>query len=224
MKPAEGQRAPRRYSVRFLVSHAGGSSYHPRVDKNRIEAFSDGVLAIIITIMVLNLTVPTTPELSELKSRLPVFLTYALSYLYVGIYWNNHHHLLKAARRATAGMMWANLHLLFWLSLFPFMTGWMGENHFTPVPTAIYGAVLLMAGIAYYILQAVIIADQGPDSRLAESIGRDWKGKASPVLYAAGIAIAFWHAWISSFVYAGVALMWLVPDRRLERAMEESGD
>ena len=193
--------------------------YHRRVEKNRIEAFSDGVLAIIITIMVLNLTVPGTANLSELKSRLPVFLTYALSYLYVGIYWNNHHHLLKAARRATSALMWANLHLLFWLSLFPFMTGWMGENHFQPAPTAVYGAVLLLAAIAYFILQRVIVRDHGPDSKLAQVIGRDWKGKLSLALYVAGIALAFSHPWISSGIYIAVALIWLVPDRRIERIL-----
>lgn len=192
------------------------------MEKNRIEAFSDGVLAIIITIMVLDLKVPPSAELSALKPLLPVFLTYALSFVYVGIYWNNHHHLLKAARRATGAMMWANLHLLFWLSLFPFMTGWMGENHFTTMPTAIYGAVLLLAAIAYYILQTVIVLDQGRDSKLAREIGGDWKGKASPILYAFGIATAFWHPWISSCVYAGVALMWLTPDRRLERVIDEA--
>jgi uncharacterized membrane protein len=191
------------------------------VEKNRIEAFSDGVIAIIITIMVLNLTVPETAAISELKSRLPIFLTYALSYLYVGIYWNNHHHLLKAARRATAAVMWANLHLLFWLSLFPFMTGWMGENHFAAAPTAIYGVVLFMAGTAYYILQRIIIADHGHDSKMARAIGNDWKGKLSIILYAAGVGIAFWEAWISSVIYTVVALLWLIPDKRLERAMDE---
>jgi uncharacterized membrane protein len=192
------------------------------VDKNRIEAFSDGVIAIIITIMVLNLTVPATADISELKSRLPIFLTYALSYVFVGIYWNNHHHLLKAARRATGTVMWANLHLLFWLSLFPFMTGWMGENHFAAAPTAVYGFVLLMAAIAYAILQSIIVADHEHDSRLASELGKDWKGKLSIVLYAAGMGIAFWHAWISSGLYTLVALLWLIPDRRLERVIRES--
>jgi len=198
--------------------------YHRPVEKNRIEAFSDGVIAIIITIMVLNLTVPATAEISELKSRLPIFLTYALSYLYVGIYWNNHHHLLKAARRATGAVMWANLHLLFWLSLFPFMTGWMGENHFAAAPTAVYGFVLLMAAIAYYILQCIIVADHKHDSRLASELGKDWKGKLSIALYTAGIGIAFWYASISSGIYMLVALLWLIPDKRLERAIHEPGD
>jgi uncharacterized membrane protein len=190
------------------------------VEKNRIEAFSDGVIAIIITIMVLNLTVPSTAGISELKSRLPIFLTYALSYLYVGIYWNNHHHLLKAARRATSALMWANLHLLFWLSLFPFMTGWMGENHFAAAPVAVYGFVLFMAATAYFILQSLIVADQGTDSKLARELGKDWKGKLSIVLYAAGIGIAFWHAWVSTGIYTLVALLWLIPDKRLERVID----
>ena len=200
------------------------SNYHFRVEKNRIEAFSDGVIAIIITIMVLDLKVPQAPDLSALKPVLPVFLTYALSYLYVGIYWNNHHHLLKAARRATSAVMWANLHLLFWLSLFPFVTGWAGENHFTPMPTAVYGAVLLLAAIAYYILQNIIVADHGRDSKLRREIGEDWKGKISIVLYVAGMALAFWHAWISSCIYTLVALIWLIPDRRLERVIHEVRD
>ncbi len=191
------------------------------MEKNRIESFSDGVLAVIITIMVLNLQVPTSTDLSALKSVLPVFLTYVLSFVYVAIYWNNHHHLIKAARRATGGMMWANMHLLFWLSLFPFMTGWMGENHFTPTPTALYGTVLFLAAVAYFILQGVIVADHGHDSKLAKQLGKDWKGKWSLVLYASGIAMAFWHPWISSWIYAVVALLWLIPDRRLEKVIHE---
>jgi uncharacterized membrane protein len=191
------------------------------VEKNRIESFSDGVLAVIITIMVLNLSVPDTANLSELKSRLPIFLTYVLSFVYVAIYWNNHHHLIKAARRATSGMMWANMHLLFWLSLFPFMTGWMGENHFTSTPTALYGTVLFLAAVAYFILQGLIVADHGRDSKIAKQLGKDWKGKWSLVLYASGVALAFWHPWISSWIYAAVALLWLIPDRRLERVIHE---
>jgi uncharacterized membrane protein len=195
---------------------------YPRaVEKNRIEAFSDGVIAIIITIMVLNLVVPKGADVAALKPLVPVFLTYVLSFLYVAIYWNNHHHLIKSARRATSGMMWANLHLLFWLSLFPFMTGWMGQNHFTTLPTAIYGAVLLLAALAYYILQSIIVADQGRDSKLAKAIGKDWKGKASPLLYAAGIAMAFWQPWVSSAIYILVALLWLIPDKRLEQVIDE---
>jgi uncharacterized membrane protein len=190
------------------------------MEKNRIEAFSDGVLAIIITIMVLDLKVPSSPAVSALKPLLPVFLTYALSFINLGIYWNNHHHLLKAARRVTGGMMWANLHLLFWLSLFPFVTGWMGENHFTTAPTAIYGAVLLLAGLAYYFLQSIVLAQHDCDSKLAKAIGRDWKGKLSPVLYAAGIGLAFVRPWFSCILYFGVALMWFIPDRRIERAVD----
>jgi uncharacterized membrane protein len=192
------------------------------MEKNRLEAFSDGVLAIIITVMVLEMRVPHGADFAALKPVLPVFLTYLLSYIYVGIYWNNHHHLLKAVRRVTAGMMWANLHLLFWLSLFPFVTGWAGENNFTVLPTALYGAVMLFAAIAYYILQSVIIAEQGCDSKLAASIGRDFKGKLSPVLYAIAIAASFYRPWISGCIYVLVALIWFVPDRRIERVVEDS--
>ena len=192
------------------------------MEKNRLEAFSDGVLAIIITIMVLDLKVPAGSDITVLKPLLPVFLTYALSFIYLGIYWNNHHHLLKAVHKVNGAMMWANLHLLFWLSLFPFVTGWMGENHFTPAPTALYGAVLFLAAIAYYILQSIIIAAQGCDSRLAAAIGRDIKGKLSPVLYALAIVAAVFRPWISCCIYAFVSLMWLVPDRRIARVVDES--
>jgi uncharacterized membrane protein len=191
------------------------------MEKNRLEAFSDGVLAIIITIMVLELRVPSGSDIAVLKPLLPVFLTYALSFVYLGIYWNNHHHLLKAAGRVNGAMMWANLHLLFWLSLFPFVTGWMGENHFTTIPTAVYGTVLLLAAIAYYILQSVIIAGHGCDSKLAAVIGRDFKGKLSPVLYAFAVAAAFFRPWISCALYVLVALLWLIPDRRIERLLAE---
>ncbi len=190
------------------------------MEKNRLEAFSDGVLAIIITVMVLEMKVPQGMNLGALKPVLPVFLTYVLSYLYVGIYWNNHHHLVKAARRVNAAMMWANLHLLFWLSLFPFVTGWMGENHFAPVPTALYGAVMLCAAMAYYLLQRVIVAEDGGGSKLAASLGRDLKGKVSPVLYAIAIAAAFAAPWVAEGIYVAVALLWLVPDRRIERVIE----
>jgi uncharacterized membrane protein len=193
------------------------------MEKNRLEAFSDGVLAIIITVMVLELRVPQGPGAADpaaLQPLLPVFLTYVLSFIYLGIYWNNHHHLVKAAHKVSAAMMWANLHLLFWLSLFPFVTGWMGENHFTTAPTALYGGVMLMAAIAYFMLQHVIVAQHGRDSKLAVSIGRDVKGKLSPMLYAAAIATAFFRPWISCCLYVLVALMWLVPDRRIERALE----
>jgi uncharacterized membrane protein len=193
------------------------------MEKNRLEAFSDGVLAIIITVMVLELKVPHSSDLAALEPLLPIFLTYVLSFIYLGIYWNNHHHLLKAAGKVTGGIMWADLHLLFWLSLFPFVTGWMGENHFTPAPTALYGAVMLLAAIAYYILQCVIIAGHGCDSKLAASLGRDLKGKLSPVLYAIAIAAAFFRPWIAGGIYVIVALLWLIPDRRIARVVDESG-
>jgi uncharacterized membrane protein len=188
--------------------------------KTRVEAFSDGVIAIIITIMVLELKPkPDTAELAGLKSLLPVFLSYVLSFLYVGIYWNNHHHMFHSTRHVTGGILWANLHLLFWLSLFPFTTAWVGENHHAPMPTAVYGFVLLMAAVAYYILQRAIIAQQGRDSLLAAAVGKDWKGKLSPVLYLAAIPLAFVSSWISDGLFIFVALMWLVPDRRIERVL-----
>ena len=189
------------------------------MEKNRLEAFSDGVLAIIITIMVLELKVPHGSDLAALKPLLPVLLTYLLSFIYLGIYWNNHHHLLKAAHKVNGAMMWANLHLLFWLPLFPFVTGWMGENHFMPVPTALYGAVLFLAAVAYFILQNIIIAAQGCDSKLAAAIGRDFKGKLSPVLYAIAIPLSFFRPWMAGCIYVFVALLWLVPDRRIERVL-----
>jgi uncharacterized membrane protein len=173
--------------------------------------------------MVLELKVPHGAEVATLKPLLPVFLTYVLSFVYIGIYWNNHHHLLKAAHKVTGAIMWANLHLLFWLSLFPFVTGWMGENHFTTVPTALYGTVMLLAAIAYYILQSLIIADHGCDSKLAASMGRDLKGKISPILYATAIVASFFRPWVSGSIYVIVALLWLVPDRRIARAVDESG-
>jgi uncharacterized membrane protein len=189
------------------------------VQKNRLEAFSDGVIAIIITIMVLELKVPHGTDLATLKPLLPVFLSYILSFIYVGIYWNNHHHLLHAAHKVSGGILWANLHLLFWLSLFPFATGWMGENHFTATPTATYGGVLLMAAIAYYILQCTIIAREGRTSALAQAVGRDWKGKVSPVLYLTAIGLSFVQPWMASAVYVLVALLWFVPDRRIEQTL-----
>lgn len=191
------------------------------MEKNRLEAFSDGVLAIIITIMVLELKVPHGSDLETLKPKLPVFLSYVLSFIYVGIYWNNHHHMLHSTKRVSGGILWANLHLLFWLSLFPFTTGWMGENHVAPTPTAVYGFVLLMAAIAYYILQRAIIAHQGPNSLLAAAVGSDWKGKLSPVLYLAAIPLAFVNPWIASGIYIFVALVWLIPDRRIERVLAQ---
>ena len=185
--------------------------------KGRLEAFSDGVMAVIITIMVLELKVPHGGELSALTPLVPVFLVYVLSFVFLGIYWSNHHHLLHATERVTGGVLWANLHLLFWLSLTPFVTGWMGENHFASVPTAMYGAVQLCAAIAYYILQTTIIRAQGPHSTLANAVGNDLKGKISPVLYAVAIPLAFVNERISDVLYVLVALIWLVPDRRIER-------
>jgi uncharacterized membrane protein len=185
--------------------------------KTRLEAFSDGVLAVIITIMVLEMKVPHGEDLAALAPLLPVFLSYVLSFIYVGIYWNNHHHMLHLVQHVKGGMLWANLHLLFWLSLVPFVTGWMGENHFAAVPTALYGAVMLMAAIAYWLLQQCIVATQGPDSPLAHAIGRDLKGKLSPLAYLVAIPGAFVSPWISGALYAAVALMWLVPDRRIEK-------
>jgi uncharacterized membrane protein len=187
--------------------------------KNRLEAFSDGVLAIIITIMVLELKVPHGETLDALLPLLPVFLSYVLSFVYIGIYWNNHHHMLHAATRVSGPMLWANLHLLFWLSLFPFATGWMGENHFAAMPSALYGLVLLMAAIAYWLLEQAIIASEGSASVLKRAVGRDWKGKLSPVLYAVAIAATFRAPWIAQAIYVFVAILWLVPDPRIERAL-----
>jgi uncharacterized membrane protein len=192
------------------------------MEKNRLEAFSDGVIAIIITIMVLELKVPQGSDWAALQPLLPVFLSYLLSFLYVGIYWNNHHHLIKACRRVNGAILWANLHLLFWLSMFPFVTGWMGENHFTALPSALYGAVLLLAALAYYLLQTLIVAEQGGrDSKLAQVLGRDWKGKLSPVLYAVAMGLSFVRPAVAGGIYVLVALMWLVPDRRIERGIGE---
>ena len=190
--------------------------------KGRLEAFSDGVIAIIITIMVLELKVPGGERVSALVPLIPIFLSYLLSFLYLGIYWNNHHHMLHATQTVTGSVLWANLHLLFWLSLIPFATGWMGENHFASAPSALYGVVLLMAAVAYWILQQLIIASQGPDSFLQRAIGSDWKGKLSPVLYFVAIPAAFLSHWIAQTIYVLVALMWLVPDRRIESAIGQA--
>jgi uncharacterized membrane protein len=191
--------------------------------KTRMEAFSDGVLAIIITIMVLELKVPEGHghDFEALKPLTPVFLAYVLSFVYVGIYWNNHHHLLHTVHHVTGGILWANLHLLFWLSLFPFTTAWTGESSGASIPTAVYGAVLFMAAIAYYMLQKTIMAATGGQGVLSEALGRDWKGKLSPVIYLAAIVVAFWYPWIANSLYALVALTWIVPDRRIERAISE---
>jgi uncharacterized membrane protein len=189
------------------------------MESKRIEAFSDGVIAIIITIMVLELKVPHGESVPALIPLIPIFLTYVLSFLYLGIYWNNHHHMLATCRKVTGPILWANLHLLFWLSLVPFATGWMGENHFAPAPSALYGAVLLMAAIAYWVLQQLIIASQGRESLLKTAIGTDWKGKLSPALYCIAIIAAFWKQWIAQSLYVLVALIWLVPDRRIENVL-----
>jgi uncharacterized membrane protein len=188
----------------------------------RLEAFSDGVIAIIITIMVLEMKVPHGGRLEDLVPLVPTFLSYVLSFFYVGIYWNNHHHMLHACDSVTGGMLWANLHLLFWLSLFPFTTGWMGENHFTAMPTVLYGVVLLMAAISYFLLQQTIIHAQGQDSVLKKAIGRDWKGKLSPVLYVIAIIVAFRSPWISQVILVIAALIWLIPDRRIEKTLATS--
>ena len=192
------------------------------MSKARLEAFSDGVIAILITIMVLELKIPHGDTFEALRPLLPVFLSYVLSFVYLGIYWNNHHHMLHACHHVTGGVLWANLHLLFWLSLIPFVTGWMGENHFGSLPTALYGLVLLLSAIAYFILERLIIASQGPDSILAKAVGSDWKGKVSPTLYLIAIPLAFPARWISQAIYVAVALLWLVPDRRIERALSSS--
>jgi uncharacterized membrane protein len=189
------------------------------VPTDRLEAFSDGVIAILITIMVLELRVPHGDDLASVRPLLPVFLTYVLSFVNVGIYWNNHHHMLQVTDRISGPILWANLHLLFWLSLFPFFTGWMGENHFAKLPTAAYGAVLLFAAIAYYILQRTIVAEQGPESALLAALGRDLKGKLSPAIYLVAIPLTLVSRWIALALYVVVSLMWLVPDRRLEASV-----
>jgi uncharacterized membrane protein len=185
----------------------------------RMEAFSDGVLAIVITVMVLELHTPQGTTWKALHEALPVLLSYALSFVFIGIYWSNHHHMLQATDRVTGLILWANLHLLFWLSLVPFTTAWMGENRFAATPAAAYGVVLLAAAVAYYALQGVIIRDQGPDSRLARAVGRDRKGKMSPVGYVVAIALSFVSNWFAVAIYVGMALLWLVPDRRVERTI-----
>lgn len=187
--------------------------------KTRVEAFSDGVIAILITIMVLEMKVPHGESLDTLMPLLPVFLSYVLSFVYVGIYWNNHHHMLHTCEKVTGAVLWANLHLLFWLSLIPFATGWMGENHVAAAPVALYGVVLLMAAIAYFILQKLIITSQGSDSLLKKAVGNDWKGKTSVVIYASAICLAFWSQKVSVTLYVLAALMWLVPDKRIEHVL-----
>jgi uncharacterized membrane protein len=192
------------------------------MSKGRLEAFSDGVLAIVITIMVLELKVPHGTEVAALRSLVPVFLSYVLSFVFVGIYWNNHHHLLQAARHIDGRVLWANLHLLFWLSLVPFVTGWMGENHIAAAPVALYGVVMVCAGIAYYVLSLALVARNGRDSALARAIGRDLKGRVSVLVYAAAVGLAYVNPWIAIGLYVLVAIIWLVPDRRIERALEQT--
>jgi uncharacterized membrane protein len=186
-----------------------------------LEAFSDGVIAIIITIMVLELKVPHGAELDVLRPLIPVFISYVLSFVFIGIYWNNHHHMLHAAGKVNGPILWANLHLLFWLSLIPFVTGWMGENHFAALPVALYGAVLLMAGLAYFVLARALAAHHGRDSKLATAIGKDTKGKASVVIYAAAVPLSFVNPWIAFAMYVVVAIIWFIPDRRIERVLAE---
>jgi uncharacterized membrane protein len=187
----------------------------------RLEAFSDGVLAIIITIMVLELKVPHATELAALKPLLPVLLSYVLSFIYIGIYWNNHHHLFQATEQVSGGILWANLHLLFWLSLFPFTTGWIGENGLAAIPTAIYGFVLLMAAVAYYILERIIVTKEGRGSVVASAVGRDWKGKLSLAIYLIAVPLAFVNSWIAGGLYVLVAVLWFIPDPRIERQLKK---
>jgi uncharacterized membrane protein len=191
--------------------------------RDRLTAFTDGVLAVIITIMVLEMKPPHGTGLQDLVTLAPVFMSYILSFIYIGIYWNNHHHFFHLVEQVNGSILWANLHLLFWLSTIPFATAWMGENHFAPVPTALYGASLLMSAVAWFVMQTVIVRQQGPDSSLRRAIGRDLKGKVSPFIYLAGIALAFVSALASDLLYLGVALMWLVPDRRVETTLRASG-
>ena len=193
------------------------------MNKQRLDAFSDGVIAILITIMVLELRSPGGPDLAALAVLAPTLCSYVLSFVYLGIYWNSHHHMLQATRRVTGGIMWANLHLLFWLSLVPFITTWVGQYSTAAVPTSVYGVVLLLAGASYKLLQTMIIRDEGPGSPLARAVGRDVKGMLSLLLYAAGIALAFVHAWLADALYVAVALMWLVPDRRIEKTIAPHG-
>jgi uncharacterized membrane protein len=193
------------------------------MSKTRLEAFSDAVLAIIITIMVLEIKVPHGAELTALRPLIPGFLSYALSFIYLGIYWSNHHHMLYVTHGVNGAILWANLHLLFWLSLVPFVTGWMGENHFAPAPTAAYGVILLLAAIAYLLLQHAILRQEGRDSTLGAAVGRDWKGRTSLLIYATAIPAAFLHPWMAGALYVVGALMWLVPDRRIERRVSHPG-
>ncbi|PGL71840.1 TMEM175 family protein [Bacillus sp. AFS055030] len=188
--------------------------------KNRLEAFSDGVLAIIITIMVLEIKIPHSPNIQDLVQLLPTFLSYLLSFIYVGIYWNNHHHMIYTLQKVTGSIMWANLHLLFWLSLIPFASGWMGENHYKPYPTMLYGVILLMTAIAYFILQSIIIQKEGKNSKLKRAIGNDWKGKTSVICYFSAVCTSLIWPWFAQIIYVIVAIMWLLPDRRIEKVIQ----
>ena len=208
-------------SAPYELDPGGKPLYVTRMKKSRLEAFSDGVVAILITIMVLELKIPSGVTFDALQPLLPLFLTYVLSFVFLGIYWNNHHHLLHAAEKINGGILWANLHLLFWLSLIPFVTGWMGENHFASLPTALYGVVLLLAAIAYKLLSSAILREQGANSLLASALGRDVKGTISPILYVIAIPMAFLEHWVSYGMYVIVALMWLIPDRRIEVHLKE---
>lgn len=190
--------------------------------KGRIEAFTDGVMAIIITIMVLELKVPHGGSFNDLKEILPIFGSYVLSFIYIAIYWNNHHHMMQTVTHVTGSMLWANMHLLFWLSLIPFVTGWMGENNFTPASVFLYGTVLLLAAIAFFIFQTFIIKSQGKESVLAKALGRDLKGKISPILYVLGILGSFFNVWISGIIFVMVAMLWLIPDTRIEKIFKEN--
>jgi uncharacterized membrane protein len=200
----------------FRICSSGAGGQEKAMRKGRLEAFSDGVIAILITIMVLDLKVPHGTTMNDLSQQLPLFLTYVLSFIFLAIYWNNHHHLVHAANRINGRILWANMHLLFWLSLIPFVTGWMGEDYFASLPTATYGAVLLLAAIAYYLLQSLIKTEEGPNSQLSVALGKDLKGKLSPILYIIAIPMAFILQWVSDVIYVSVALMWLVPDKRIE--------
>ena len=190
---------------------------------SRLNALTDGVVAIVLTIMVLEVKVPHGVELAALRPLIPVFLSYGLSFIYLGIYWTNHHHMLYVTHRVNGGILWANLHLLFWLSLVPFVTGWMGENHLAPAPTAVYGLILLLAAIAYLLLQHAILRQEGPDSMLAAAVASDRKGKTSPLIYAIAIPVAFLHPWMAAALYVAGALMWLIPDRRIEQRVSHAG-
>lgn len=191
------------------------------MDKGRLEAFSDGVIAILITIMILELKIPHGTDWEALRPLVPVFLTYVLSFVFLGIYWNNHHHMLQATEEINGKVLWANLHLLFWLSLIPFVTGWMGENHFAPLPTAVYGVVLLLSAVSYTILQTMIVSLHGTNDKLQAAVGNDLKGKLSLAIYIAAIPLAFVHQWISDALYVAVAMLWLIPDRRIESKLNQ---